>query len=963
MTEPTDRSQPEVGTAVERAFAQVEAARAVAEEALAAAEHTAGTDLVPRGADAVAVKAQAADLYAKSTRARAELARAQQAAMDAVRAQQQALEAQLAEQMALLKPLEQQVAQAQEVIWTVNLYLGRDETIVRLTDGEPAPADTPLVIRQQVLAMDEETGAHAATGGSDVSNIDEFDAWITGDPAHLNQVLPEPRGVVAIIARRTEKDYGDPWLTSAMNEANHETWWLIRNGDNLYRMITDLNVGKRLVPLRDEFTAMFTDRLTGQPLAPGSDAWIKAEQAAGARQRHFMRVALILQGMLDRSTVFHPLPTPPLSLLASPDYDTGRVVLRTDDEMQLTTGRTPFYDWLAAKNSMLTPGMRIIINTRHQDWPARGRDRHNYGQHERLSPPRAESPPSGVVHTITRRGNKPGSLVFTYERTSETWVRGDYGYESRAPKTRASATIFPADKFVLPIDLVTVAEMREYLEARTERHAYADMFPTLRAAIEVKEAEAAQEAPFRSMLAAQIAQAENIDLDEATGFVDEMVHWWKTGNRWHRALSGDQEAEAKATKAILTERARRARAVGDTDRDSELVARIRRDHPDVLLIARRKNGAYVALTPQPRRWARPTDTDYGDQVAPLNVWVTQHDYTPTGTPKPVTEWVLPAPAQVSRWIVLHEGAAWATWNKGARRSEHLTDPEIEDLLEQFQEQSPYQDHRLLAVAYRESAREWGAPREFILYYHPPTVPQCPDNYLTEPFEVLHSPTRNVRCDRDRDGTITTRADTRLHTSNITNWDVSHNTLTDGATVGVIRPPWTSDRRGNFIIWTDEQALADAQAQADEWNQQRARIARARNEVRRLTDGIEQAWTERAYAEAKARFIEDYGDESLWPAHEETLTLIAPWSHRARQDKAYKGTGAGLAHLVSRLMETGRPPYGLTVGDALVVLAESLHEPEAFTHRVSRGGREVSLHADVLDLRFPEARLAIEEATA
>jgi hypothetical protein len=54
-------------------------------------------------------------------------------------------------------------------------------------------------VRQQVLAMDEESALNASTGGIDVRSIAAFDQWITSDPANLEQVLPEQRGVVAFM--------------------------------------------------------------------------------------------------------------------------------------------------------------------------------------------------------------------------------------------------------------------------------------------------------------------------------------------------------------------------------------------------------------------------------------------------------------------------------------------------------------------------------------------------------------------------------------------------------------------------------------------------------------------------------------------------------------------------------------------------------------------------------------------
>ncbi len=932
--------------------AALKVARQAANDAVAAsaAAGQGGGALVPAGADvAMNVKTQMAASRAMVATARRTALEAQAKAKELIEQQKRALDAQVRAMAAELEPLQQQMKMLEEGIWTMNLYLGRDEELHVLAEGEPAPAGAPIHVRQQVLAMDEESALYAESGGMDVRNIEDFDRWITADPAHLHQVLPEDRGVVAIIPRRQGRDYKDPWLQDAMDQANAQSWWLIRNGANVYRMLTNFQVGKRLVPARNEFTAMFVDRWTKQPLEPGSKAWLEAEKVAGARERHYMRIALILQGLVDRTAVFQPLPVAGLSLLAPEHYDAGHVVLVADDENQITSGRKPFYQWLAEKNLNLTPGMRVIITTRHQDWPETSRDRWSYDQHPRLSPARAEYPSTGEVHTITRHGNEPGSLVFTYARTREEWLRDEWGREEyRVPKTKASCVIFPSDQFVLPVDLVTVDEMKDYLGARTQRHAYADMFPVLNAAIAFKEAEAAAEAPFRDLLAAQIAQADDITVSEAAGLLDELVTWWKIGNRWHRPLNGDAPAEAKAARMILAEHAARRRTADTSDAAAGTLAHLRAKHPDALFVARKKDGSWVVGTPSPRKWARPTDkerNEWGDQVAPLDVFVDLAEYTKTGKARSVKTWQVPAPATVNRWTMLHTSDRWETWNRRARRAEHLSDPEIDEAIGQIRALPAPDGHRLVAVMYDEATSRYDKTA-FEAWYQPTTPPPFdPQHALTGEFEYVTSRTRRVTWTRQ--GGRVVLAAGRASESNVTTWKPRHNWGLDPHRVGEVPPPWAEDRRGNQVVFLDDAVLADAQQHADLWDANRRARAVLEGQARTLTDGLAQAWVDRATGEAKARFLEDYLDESLWEDHAKGLRIHAPWL--TTRVNGYTDVDAGLARVTNRLVESGRAPYGLTVAEAI----ELLGEPVVTTSRWSED-REVTFPDDVLDLRYPGA---------
>lgn len=922
--------------------AALDAARRATAEAQASVQAATSSDVVPTaGVAADVVKSQMAQARAHIIAGRTQALEAQAAARAAVEAQKAELDRQLREMEAVLAPMREQVDRLEEAIWTMNLYLGRDEEITVLRQGTPAPVDTPIHVRQQVLAMDEETAAAAESGGIDARDIAAFDQWLLSDPGHLDQVLPEARGVVVLMARRRERDYGDPWKNAALNEANQATWWLVRNGENLYRMQTDFRAGSRLVPARDEFTSMFRDRFTGKPLEPGSRQWLDAEKAAGARERHFMRIALVLQGLIDRTQVFAPLPVPAPSLLSPKDYDNGRVVLIADDEHQLTTGRKPFYAWLSALNSQLRPGMRVMVTTNHEDWPRSSTSNWSYGCHPRISPDRAEYPRSREPYTIKRRGSGAGEWVFTYPRYEERFLRDEYGREElRAPKTPASCTIQSGDRFVLPLDLVDVATMKEYLAARTERHAYADMFPLLHAAIDVLEREAASEEPFRAMLAAHVAQAEGVDEVQARASIDEVVRWWKVGNKHFRALQGAADLEARASREILAERARRHGARG-ADRDADFLASALRAHPDALLVARRKDGTRVVLTPSHRRQA---DADgFGNVAAPRNVFVDRHEYTGAGRARDTSRWQVVSMSAVARWTVVHEGPEWARWNKAAVARDHLSDPQIDEVVNQVRSRDlPGAMVSLVAITYHEG-RHGGRNREAIAWYHPGPV-SAPERTATGSLGWPYLHTQRFDVSKTATGDVELVAGWRLGTDNTTSWNVGHNTRLDGERLGEISPPWASDARRLSLVWTDEEALARAQRDADAWNVLRqARSAIGAAAVRITGDLSEQLRAVHLEA-ARARYTEDFGDAGGWEDHARGLNIVTDLDRNGKWADA-------LEHLVKRYLEDGRTPAGMTVAEAVAGLGEPLLAPSGRGHRTGTDVEE-ELPAEIAALTFP-----------
>ncbi|GGJ44629.1 hypothetical protein [Deinococcus roseus] len=354
----------------------------------------------------------------------------------------------MAQAEAALVPIREMVTKLEEAVWTVELYTGRHEEIVQLLDGPPAPASTPISIRQQVLAMDEEAAVAAETGGIDSLSVEDFDQWIQADPSHLQQILPEVKGVVALVPRWKDKHHQDSYLHEKAREGNKRTYFLIRNGSRVYRICTDFFADQTLTPTATEFLDLFRrfDHFKNEyrQMEPGSRDYMEAEKKRDRRQRDYMRVALILQGLIDRTVVFHPLPDQGVMVTDPSAYQEGLVEIIADAERSLLDGSERFQDFQARINEDLEPGRRIMGNFGYNF--SRLRDDHDR-RHPRLHPDRAESPDSYTLHTLDRRDRN--QLVFLYERKDPIWLAGQ-GYVKA--ERRASCRIRPTDTFVLAFD-------------------------------------------------------------------------------------------------------------------------------------------------------------------------------------------------------------------------------------------------------------------------------------------------------------------------------------------------------------------------------------------------------------------------------------------------------------------------------------------------------------------------------
>jgi len=771
----------------------------------------------------------------------------------------------------------------------INLYLGRDEEIITLRDGASAPADTPITLRQLVLAMDEECAVAAEHGGIDAHSIEQFDEWLLADPAHLDQVLPEAKGVVVLVPRWTEKNYGDPWVNMIMAEENRRSYWLLRNGSRLYRMATAFHVGKTLVPKRDEFLSFFFEErynhTTGQmervPLEVGSRAYMQAEERAEARNRHFMRVALILQGLLDRTPIFHPLPEP-IQITRPDPFERGLVRIVNDAELALSDGHERYRDWLARINGALEVGMRIFGD--FHSWEGGFRQMREKGYtHPRLHPPRDDGPGSNTLYRL--EGKRNGGFYFLYERR-------EYGYGGY--ERRASCVVEPTDRFILAFDAATAEEMEYYLRSRLDRREYVTMFPLLKAAIRMKREEATQEEPFRQLLTGQIALRYDVDIETAAAEVPELIRWWKFKTKTHRALVGDDDG--KALQMIVDEfgvrqreRANRAarerRGEFGTVRDLVLAR-----HPDALLIAHKAGPEYVALAPANEE----------------PVYVTEIVLTSAGE-RERREWRI-VDNRHQRWGIFYTSDRWPTWRINASPSDHPTDPEIGALGRELQARMAryFADRRerdvgegvLLAITFDHEDNAF-----HIYWLHESAAVPPADQALSGTLKQAQLECRQYGWQRDaRRAAVLAERSTcadRLE------WPEN------GA------PPWhagqyrrssswgrSMHQRAEMVIFEEAPAVAQLRRDHD------AYIAAVRlrrelaNQVGRYTNALrlqwEAAWQQRSYE----AFLVEYGDPELWEGHRKTLR---------RPEYPYFRNSL-IERMIGYFIERGEIVDGLTFGE-------------------------------------------------
>lgn len=284
----------------------------------------------------------------------------------------------------------------QNRIFNVEIYAGLEEKIIHIRSGQPAPVDTPLDVMQRLLYMDEEALLRWDDGGLDFDSLEEFDLWLAEDSNLDRILPFQRCVVAFQIRRHNKdrsnllsgiSNFRDYYATirsiERMSARDKYTYLYIRNGENLYRLIAPIEFTEKLFP--DPENSIFGQQLMApndslvrlsrcitvneyeqrveeyeskleeynRNMAEDPDGWHRpprdprkefvpldhsnvylddVEDEILSKLTKSNRIALILQGLFDRSNVLHP--HPPVKLWR-PESFNKHIRLRVDSDRAL----------------------------------------------------------------------------------------------------------------------------------------------------------------------------------------------------------------------------------------------------------------------------------------------------------------------------------------------------------------------------------------------------------------------------------------------------------------------------------------------------------------------------------------------------------------------------------------------------------------------------------------------------
>lgn len=416
-------------------------------------------------------------------------------------------------------------------IFSVELYAGLIEQVVKIKKGKPAPNDTPIHVMQRRHYMDEECLVGYEHGGMEYKNVEDFDRWLC-KPQNRDRILPFPRTVVAFRIRRSRKErYADTlagYIEIMMEEqADKKTFLYMRNGDQVFRLITGIEFEKKLFPDQDQRVLgqgklwarvfaghvdpdreILTDdqykaqleeaeqkaktkddfghfdewklrelRDDWKPFDKASVYYDDIAKAIEARANRHNRLVLVLQGLLDRSPVFHP--HPPWQLWTDAGFVNG-VKLIFDDTRALVAGEKPDFEaYRAELNAYLQTGSLTV----GQETVWRRREQRKYEAKDRKGYwyPTRGNPGPGTLARVVRYIAKSRACRYEWKRE-----RARVSY-SDDPTPQVTERLTTGEEHVLNVDAYKPGDFHKFFDDPRTRQEYLKWAPLL---LEAEEAHA-----------------------------------------------------------------------------------------------------------------------------------------------------------------------------------------------------------------------------------------------------------------------------------------------------------------------------------------------------------------------------------------------------------------------------------------------------------------------------------------
>lgn len=431
------------------------------------------------------------------------------------------------------------IKKVQKLILTVELYLGVQETLEQIQIGLNAPKESPVCLRQRKLYMDIECG-DPSDQGIDFRTTEKFNTWLLQTNTYWKKknyeiLIPEEKCVVVFENRKSDKHYHDnPFINHMMNAENHRTCIIIRNGENIYVIWSELiRINNTLFPNQNELEELLKSIESDREYDKE-----KAENTLFSYKNHI----ILLQGIIERTPCFSDNNT--LSLFNPEDLNSGMIkfIYDADLKRQLPANIPSFKSWRLNLNQSISEGSRIFLTKITNKGYINPREENKYRMFKEYHYNEFAYPtllPGSGIYEVFE-----SEIKENYRDCNTLYIKADIadkGWRNEDKKTkRKSWSIRPKeDEFIINYDAITEKELDTlefYMYTRIGREDYLSYIPLLMELYKQRKTELNLEKEFVKLILSNLKLESN---DENNQLILSTIDWWKLKNKWKRGLDKD----------------------------------------------------------------------------------------------------------------------------------------------------------------------------------------------------------------------------------------------------------------------------------------------------------------------------------------------------------------------------------------------------------------------------------------
>lgn len=531
--------------------------------------------------------------------------------------------------------------EAEKGIRSLNLYTGEGVEVHTIMSGKSAPSNEPLTLYQRKLLVNEEFAVWADVDAKfDYDGSSQFFKALCENEGLRQQIIPAPRGVVAMAIRRDNVRYDGEGLAAlleneAKNRANKALFLLVRDGENWYQVWSaepSHELSPRLFPTRNEMEKTF-EGIDGATIDFSDLRFTNRANEYDRKALVYKRFLILACGLDHRLKLFgHFYPETEAISFISMNFQKKYMRFVADDDADVMLGDTvgDVHSFISNNQRQLAAGARVLVFGKEALQQAAAPGAFSKGVYNNKTYKTEYYCMVDALREcemLTVHRDKDDLVVYLPVRKHPKYDR--FGQERAAAnehinvrvalnKLNKSSLLNEGVGFLLS-DIISAKDLLPFIYNRRSRASYVSYIYAFKRAIPVLQAEEDARAPVQRLLEERAVTHYGLSKDVASKAVFSAIQTWREKMRHGASLPAQESAEFAKLDFELAEAA--FAFIHAIPKVREYLENL---GGRLVSVKRAKKGQLVAYYEQPDAERDPRITNWR--------WVGRRTFTPAGRP-------------------------------------------------------------------------------------------------------------------------------------------------------------------------------------------------------------------------------------------------------------------------------------------------------------------------------------------